>query len=143
MEVGPTAHYTMGGIKIDPETPQTHIKGLFTAIDMSAFATVQLAIEDKDSAAFVTAYKQTLEAWQHRGLRRHKSLNAPLASPAVGRRHDGADDEGKQHRGNDELFTRSQRRGCRDAVASANTVRSRPPDRRERGRRRPRGASGR
>ena len=37
------------------------IKGIFTAIDPSAFATVQIAIEDEDSAAFVTAYKQALD----------------------------------------------------------------------------------
>jgi hypothetical protein len=37
------------------------IKGLFTAFDMSALATVQLAIEDQDSTAFVAAYKSALE----------------------------------------------------------------------------------
>jgi succinate dehydrogenase / fumarate reductase flavoprotein subunit len=31
MEVGPTAHYTMGGIKVDPETQETRVKGLFAA----------------------------------------------------------------------------------------------------------------
>jgi len=39
-----------------------NIKGVFDAVDPSAFAAVQLAIEDKDSAAFTTAYKQALEA---------------------------------------------------------------------------------
>ncbi|MEM0143713.1 MAG: FAD-binding protein [Candidatus Parvarchaeum sp.] len=29
MEVGPTTHYYMGGIKVDPETNSTNIKGLF------------------------------------------------------------------------------------------------------------------
>jgi succinate dehydrogenase / fumarate reductase flavoprotein subunit len=29
MEVGPTCHYTMGGIRVDPETQETTIKGLF------------------------------------------------------------------------------------------------------------------
>ena len=33
------------------------VKGIFTAMDMSAFAAVQLAIEDQDEAAFVAAYK--------------------------------------------------------------------------------------
>jgi succinate dehydrogenase / fumarate reductase flavoprotein subunit len=36
MEVGPTAHYTMGGIKVDPETQQTSIKGLFAAGECAA-----------------------------------------------------------------------------------------------------------
>jgi succinate dehydrogenase / fumarate reductase flavoprotein subunit len=31
MEVGPTAHYTMGGIRVDPETQETRVKGLFAA----------------------------------------------------------------------------------------------------------------
>jgi len=36
MEVGPTAHYTMGGIRVDPETQQTRIKGLFAAGECAA-----------------------------------------------------------------------------------------------------------
>lgn len=31
MEVGPTAHYTMGGIRVDPDTQETRVKGLFAA----------------------------------------------------------------------------------------------------------------
>jgi succinate dehydrogenase / fumarate reductase flavoprotein subunit len=36
MEVGPTAHYTMGGIRVDPETQQSKIDGLFAAGECSA-----------------------------------------------------------------------------------------------------------
>jgi succinate dehydrogenase / fumarate reductase flavoprotein subunit len=36
MEVGPTAHYTMGGIKVDPETQESRIKGLFAAGECAA-----------------------------------------------------------------------------------------------------------
>jgi succinate dehydrogenase / fumarate reductase flavoprotein subunit len=36
MEVGPTAHYTMGGLRVDPETQQTRIKGLFAAGECAA-----------------------------------------------------------------------------------------------------------
>jgi len=36
MEVGPTAHYTMGGIRVDPETQQSRIEGLFAAGECSA-----------------------------------------------------------------------------------------------------------
>jgi succinate dehydrogenase / fumarate reductase flavoprotein subunit len=36
MEVGPTAHYTMGGIRVDPETQQSRVEGLFAAGECSA-----------------------------------------------------------------------------------------------------------
>jgi succinate dehydrogenase / fumarate reductase flavoprotein subunit len=31
MEVGPTAHYTMGGIRVDPDSQETRVPGLFAA----------------------------------------------------------------------------------------------------------------
>ncbi len=36
MEVGPTAHYTMGGIRVDSNTQETRIKGLFAAGECAA-----------------------------------------------------------------------------------------------------------
>jgi succinate dehydrogenase / fumarate reductase flavoprotein subunit len=36
MEVGPTAHYTMGGIRVDPETQESKIRGLFAAGECAA-----------------------------------------------------------------------------------------------------------
>lgn len=36
MEVGPTTHYVMGGIKVDPETQETNVKGLYAAGEASA-----------------------------------------------------------------------------------------------------------
>jgi len=36
MEVGPTMHYTMGGIKVDPETQMTAVPGLFAAGECAA-----------------------------------------------------------------------------------------------------------
>ena len=36
MEVGPTAHYTMGGVRVDPETQESRIRGLFAAGECSA-----------------------------------------------------------------------------------------------------------
>ena len=36
MEVGPTAHYTMGGIRVDPETQESRVKGLFAAGECAA-----------------------------------------------------------------------------------------------------------
>jgi succinate dehydrogenase / fumarate reductase flavoprotein subunit len=35
MEVGPTAHYAMGGIRVDPETAQSTVPGLFAAGECS------------------------------------------------------------------------------------------------------------
>lgn len=55
------------------------IKGIFTAVDMSAFATVQLAIEDQNHAEFVTAYKQALEACYSC----HKAAARPELRPMV------------------------------------------------------------
>jgi succinate dehydrogenase / fumarate reductase flavoprotein subunit len=36
MEVGPTMHYTMGGLRVDPETEMTNVPGLFAAGEVAA-----------------------------------------------------------------------------------------------------------
>jgi succinate dehydrogenase / fumarate reductase flavoprotein subunit len=36
MEVGPTGHYTMGGVRVDPETQESRIQGLFAAGECAA-----------------------------------------------------------------------------------------------------------
>jgi succinate dehydrogenase / fumarate reductase, flavoprotein subunit len=36
MEVGPTTHYTMGGLQVDPETQETSVRGLFAAGEVAA-----------------------------------------------------------------------------------------------------------
>jgi succinate dehydrogenase / fumarate reductase flavoprotein subunit len=36
MEVGPTCHYIMGGVRVDPETAQTTVPGLFAAGEVAA-----------------------------------------------------------------------------------------------------------
>ncbi|MHA2501820.1 MAG: fumarate reductase/succinate dehydrogenase flavoprotein subunit [Candidatus Kariarchaeaceae archaeon] len=36
MEVGPTTHYIMGGIRVDPETQETNVSGLFAAGEVAA-----------------------------------------------------------------------------------------------------------
>lgn len=45
-----------------PDGKSIDVKGIFTAVDMSAFAAVQLALEDEDRDAFVASYKSALEA---------------------------------------------------------------------------------
>ncbi len=35
MEVGPTCHYVMGGVEVDPDTEETHLPGLFAAGEVS------------------------------------------------------------------------------------------------------------
>jgi succinate dehydrogenase / fumarate reductase flavoprotein subunit len=36
MEVGPTTHYVMGGLRVDPDTQETNIKGIFAAGEVGA-----------------------------------------------------------------------------------------------------------
>ncbi len=36
MEVGPTAHYVMGGIRVNPDTESTTLPGLFAAGECAA-----------------------------------------------------------------------------------------------------------
>lgn len=36
MEVAPTAHYTMGGVRVEPETAETSIRGLYAAGEVAA-----------------------------------------------------------------------------------------------------------
>lgn len=55
------------------------IKGQFDAIDPSAFAFVQLAIEDQDSQAFENAYKQSLTACQTC----HSAAGLPYLRPTI------------------------------------------------------------
>lgn len=55
------------------------IKGMFTAVDMTAFADVQLAIEDQDTPAFQAAYRQALEAC----YTCHKAVEMPFLRPKV------------------------------------------------------------
>ena len=45
-----------------PDGKSVDVKGIFTAVDMSAFAAVQLAVEDEDPTTFVASYKSALEA---------------------------------------------------------------------------------
>jgi hypothetical protein len=62
-----------------PSGGTVDIKGLFDAIDPTAFAAVQLAIEDQDSAAFTAAYKQALTACH--GC--HASAGLPFLRPTI------------------------------------------------------------
>src|SRR4051794_25867514 len=55
------------------------VKGIFTAVDMSAFAAVQIAIEEEDSAAFADAYKQALDACHSC----HVASEKPFLRPVV------------------------------------------------------------
>jgi hypothetical protein len=45
-----------------PDGKSVDVKGIFTAVDMSAFAAVQLAVEDEDHATFASSYKSALDA---------------------------------------------------------------------------------
>ncbi len=62
-----------------PSGGTVDIKGQFAAIDPSAFAAVQIALEDKDSEEFETAYKGALAACHSC----HVAAAVPYIVPAV------------------------------------------------------------
>jgi hypothetical protein len=66
-------------IRTNPDGSSINIKSLFTAIDISSFAAVQLAIEDKNIAEFETAYKQALEGC----YMCHKASGKPYLRPMI------------------------------------------------------------
>ena len=39
MEIGPTCHYVMGGVRVDPATEMSTVKGLFAAGEVAASTT--------------------------------------------------------------------------------------------------------
>jgi hypothetical protein len=55
------------------------VKGIFAGLDPSVFAMVQIAIEDKDSAAFTTSYRQALDACHSC----HTAAGLPFLRPVV------------------------------------------------------------
>lgn len=69
--IRPTRQLATGG--------SVDVKGMFTALDMSAFATVQIAIEDQDVAAFEAAYRQTLDGC----VSCHTAVGMPFLRPTV------------------------------------------------------------
>lgn len=66
-------------IRKGPDGKDVNIKGIFDAIDVSAFASVDLAIQDENVSEFQTAYKQALEACYSC----HKSAGKPYLRPEV------------------------------------------------------------
>jgi hypothetical protein len=62
-----------------PDGKTVDVKGIFSAVDISAFAAVQLALEDEDHAAFVTSYKSALEACYSC----HTASGLPFLRPVV------------------------------------------------------------
>lgn len=62
-----------------PDGKSVDVKGIFTAVDMSALAAVQLAVEDEDHTTFVSSYKSALEACYSC----HVSAGLPHLKPVV------------------------------------------------------------
>jgi hypothetical protein len=62
-----------------PDGKSVDVKGIFTAVDMSAFAAVQLAVEDEDNTTFASAYKSALDACYSC----HVSAGLPHLRPVV------------------------------------------------------------
>ena len=65
---------------LPPPTGGTvNLRSLFTPMDMSVFAELQLAIEDQDTEAFTAAYKQSLTACQSC----HTAVQMPYLRPTI------------------------------------------------------------
>jgi hypothetical protein len=65
--------------RVLPDGSKVDLKGLLTATDLSAFANVQLAIEDQNKEEFVNAYKQALAACHAC----HSAIGMPFLRPTV------------------------------------------------------------
>ncbi len=62
-----------------PEGTPVDLKGIFDGIDTSVFGEVKAAIDKKDGAQFVAAYKKTLEAC----YQCHKAVGRPYLRPMI------------------------------------------------------------
>jgi hypothetical protein len=62
-----------------PDGSTVDVRGLFNAIDPSAFAFVELALEDEDKAAVESAYREALTACQSC----HAAVGLPFLKPTV------------------------------------------------------------
>jgi hypothetical protein len=65
--------------RVLPDGSKVDLKGLLTATDLSAFANVQLAIEDQNKEEFVNAYKQALAACHAC----HSAIGMPFLRPTI------------------------------------------------------------
>jgi len=65
--------------RVMPDGGKVDLKGLMTATDLSAFATVQYAIEDQNREEFVAAYKQALESCHAC----HTAVGMPYLRPTI------------------------------------------------------------
>jgi hypothetical protein len=65
---------------LPPPTGGTvNLRGLFTPMDMSTFAALQLAIEDEDLEAFTSSYKESLNACHSC----HVAVQMPYLQPTI------------------------------------------------------------
>jgi hypothetical protein len=62
-----------------PAGGTVNLRGLFTPMDMSTFAALQLAIEDEDHEAFTAAYKESLTACHSC----HTAVQMPYLRPTI------------------------------------------------------------
>ena len=65
--------------RVVPGGGTVNVRGLFTPMDMSMFAALQLTIEDEDAAAFEAAYKETLTGCHSC----HTAVQMPFLRPTV------------------------------------------------------------
>jgi hypothetical protein len=65
--------------RVLPGGGTVNVRGMFTPMDMSSFAALQLTIEDEDAAAFEAAYKETLNGCHSC----HTAVQMPFLRPTV------------------------------------------------------------
>jgi cytochrome c553 len=66
-------------VRKDPDGKDVDLKGIFDGIDQSTMPILKQAVEKKDSAAFVVAYKQMLESC----YACHKASGKPYLRPMI------------------------------------------------------------
>ena len=66
-------------VRKGPDNKDVNIKGIYDAIEPSALASVQLAIEDQNSAEFEKTYREALEACYSC----HKAAGLPFLRPTI------------------------------------------------------------
>jgi succinate dehydrogenase / fumarate reductase flavoprotein subunit len=85
MEVGPTCHYIMGGVRVDADTAATRVPGLYAAGEVAAGLHGANRLGGNSLSDLVVFGRRAgLHAWQYvKGLKKAPALAAPQVEAAV------------------------------------------------------------
>ncbi len=109
MEVAPTAHYSMGGVVVDPETHATDVEGLFAAGEVTTGLHGANRLGGNSLAEILVFGKRAGEAAADLSRRRDVSLRSRKVVAAASRELDEFIHEGTE-------FARPLQRAVRDAM---------------------------